>query len=210
MVPVFRRGEHILQEKYKTSKKAVSFYNKQMINYLNDDMKCFITNQEMMFISTSDSKGNCDSSFRAGEKGFIKVIDDGMLIYPEYQGNGVMASMGNILENPHIGLMFIDFFKHTIGLHVNGSAEIYETKELHTLRLSDYMINNLEKSEGNRAELWVVVTVEEAYIHCSKHIPKLTKLDKEMMWGTESEQKKGGDFFNVKSRKELRNNSISY
>ncbi|WP_243450169.1 pyridoxamine 5'-phosphate oxidase family protein [Neobacillus terrae] len=55
-----------------------------------------------MFIATADSSGNSDSSFRAGSLAFVRVIDDKTIIYPEYKGNGVMASLGNIIENPHI------------------------------------------------------------------------------------------------------------
>ncbi|MDY0396445.1 pyridoxamine 5'-phosphate oxidase family protein [Virgibacillus halophilus] len=104
------RGEHLLQEKYGTVKKAAAFYNNQMLHHLNGVMIDFISEQSMMFISTADKDGNCDSSFRAGPKGFVKVIHEKLLIYPEYKGNGVMASLGNIEENPHVGLMFIDFF----------------------------------------------------------------------------------------------------
>ena len=52
------------------------------------------------------------------------------LIYPEYRGNGVFANLGNIRENPHIGLLIIDFYKDTIGLHVNGKARIVENEDL--------------------------------------------------------------------------------
>jgi predicted pyridoxine 5'-phosphate oxidase superfamily flavin-nucleotide-binding protein len=124
------RGEQILQEQYRTKKRAASFYENQMLNYLNEKMTEFVSKQSMVFIATADASGNCDSSFRAGSAGFVRVLDEKTLIYPEYRGNGVMASLGNIIENPHIGLMFIDFFEHNIGLHVNGIASIIENREL--------------------------------------------------------------------------------
>nr|MBC8285381.1 pyridoxamine 5'-phosphate oxidase family protein [Nitrospinota bacterium] len=117
-------GERELQKKYNTRKSADSFYNSQVLDYLNPEMQKFISEQEMVFIATSDSKGECDSSFRAGPKSFIKVLDNNTLVFPEFKGNGVMASLGNISENPQIGLMFIDFFRSSIGLHVNVKAEI--------------------------------------------------------------------------------------
>src|SRR5690625_5384410 len=89
-----------------------------------------------------------------------------------------MASMGNIIENPHIGLMFIDFFENQIGLHVNGKASILEKDQLTKLEISVGMINELKEKEGSKAERWIVIEVEEAYIHCSKHIPKLKQLDR--------------------------------
>ena len=118
--------EHASQETYGTSKKAAAFHKKQMLNYLNPSMCEFIAQQEMVFIATSDAKGECDCSFRAGLPGFIPVIENDLLAYPEYRGNGVLASLGNISENPHIGMVFIDFFRSTVGLHINGTASIWK------------------------------------------------------------------------------------
>lgn len=190
-----QQGEYLLQEQHGTMKKAAAFYNKQMLDHLNSVMKQFITLQEMMFISTADSRGNCDSSFRAGSPGFVRVINDKTLIYPEYKGNGVMASLGNIIENPHIGLLFIDFIENQIGLHVNGKASILENQQLTFLDIPEETITVIKEEEGNKAERWVVLEVEEAYIHCSKHIPKLQKLKKE--------KSTSGDFFKTK---QLENN----
>jgi uncharacterized protein len=195
-------GEHLLQEQHGTTKKASSFYENQMLYYLNDKMTEFISNQGMMFIATSDSRGNCDSSFRAGAVGFVRVIDDKTLIYPEYKGNGVMASLGNIIENPHIGLMFIDFFEHYIGLHVNGKASILENGQLSLLKMTEKIKKDIKEKEGNRPERWVMIKVDEAYIHCSKHIPKLKKMDKKIYWGTDDGKQKNGNFFKAKQSKE--------
>ncbi|MFC0472402.1 pyridoxamine 5'-phosphate oxidase family protein [Halalkalibacter kiskunsagensis] len=199
-------GEQILQDKYNTTRRAAAFYNNQMLNHLNSDMESFISEQEMVFISTSDSRGHCDSSFRAGYPGFVRVIDKTTLAYPEFRGNGVMASMGNITENPHIGLMFIDFFESSVGLHVNGRAYICENKELETLQLSEEAINDIQKQNGKKVERWVVIEVEEAFIHCSKHIPKLKKGDKQIENQENNIKKVDGDYFNVKQNK--RNSSV--
>src|SRR6202041_2136586 len=97
--------------------------------YLNGPMRDFIAQREFLFISAAASRGECDCSFRAGPRGFVQSLNDRTLIYPEYRGNGVLASVGNILVNPHIGMLFVDFVQHSIGLHANGSAEILETDE---------------------------------------------------------------------------------
>lgn len=193
-------GEHLLQERYGTANRALSFYNNQMLDHLNEEMKSFIAEQEMMFIATADGHGECDCSFRAGPPGFVHVLDEKTLIYPEYRGNGVMASLGNILENPHIGIVFIDFFQHAIGLHVNGKATIIENEQLMKMAdLPERMVEELNKEGFRKPERWVMVKVEEAYIHCSKHIPLLQKLDKEIEWGTDDAVRKGGDFFKAKN-----------
>jgi len=122
-------GEHELQHKYHTDLQALAFYKHQMLDHLNSVMRVFIARQEMMFVGTADRRGHAHTSFRAGPAGFVKVLDEKTLAYPEYLGSGVMSTLGNIFENPHIGLMFIDFVGDRVGLHVNGSARIVETEE---------------------------------------------------------------------------------
>jgi hypothetical protein len=65
------------------------------------------------------------------------------------------------------------------------------------------MVNDIKEKEGNRPERWVIIKVDEAYIHCSKHIPKLKEMDKKNIWGTDDEKQKGGDFFKVKQSKKV-------
>jgi len=186
-------GEHKLQENLGTTKRARAFYNNQVLDHLNTQMCEYLARQEMVFVSTADAAGDCDCSFRAGPPGFVRVLDERTLAYPEYRGNGVLASMGNLVENPRLGLLFLDFFATTVGLHVNGTARIVENGALLAPQESD--------GQGALpAWLWVVIEVEEAYIHCSKHVPRLTKLSKEIEWGTDDPIKKGGDFFRASSK----------
>ncbi|MEQ1559419.1 MAG: pyridoxamine 5'-phosphate oxidase family protein [Methyloglobulus sp.] len=190
-------GEHHLQQKYGTLKRALRFYDKQVLNYLSPVMKEFIGKQEILFIATADKHGDCDCSFRFGKPGFVRPLNDSYLIYPEYRGNGVMASQGNITENPHIGMIFVDFFASTVGLHVNGKAKIVEHEDLLLYRkeLPQDVMAEIN-SEGNfRPERWIMVEIEEAYIHCSKHIPLLKKAEKEITWGTDDDKLKRSDFF---------------
>jgi uncharacterized protein len=193
------KGEHNLQKQFKTEKSASSFYNAQLLNHLNPEMRQFVAEQEMVFISTSDSNGECDASFRAGHSGFVAVLDEKNLIFPEYRGNGVLASLGNISENPHIGMVFIDFCQNSIGLHVNGKAKIISTEEIEIKPDPAGKIKLALKNSGQKKPIsWVEVEVVEAYIHCSKHIPLMQKKDKTIHWGTDDEKLKGGDFFKAK------------
>ncbi|PTM59625.1 pyridoxamine 5'-phosphate oxidase family protein [Desmospora activa] len=193
-------GEHLLQRQYGTDKRALAFYNNQMMDRLNDHMIAYIAQQEMAFISTADGNGECDASFRAGPPGFVRILNRRQLIYPEYRGNGVMASLGNIVENPHIGILFVDFFNTAVGLHVNGKASIVENADLLLQPdLPDVIREDILTADGKKPERWVLVDVEEAYIHCSKHIPLLRKREREIDWGTDDFVKKGGDHFQVKS-----------
>ena len=195
-----------MQAEFGTACRAQSFYRRQVLDRLSERMQAFIAEQEMMFVSTADARGNCDCSIRAGLPGFVCVVDERTLAYPEYRGNGVMASLGNLTENPHVGLRFVDFFRSTVGCHVNGEASIVETAEVlrgegsFPARLRAAVVRAEEEaSGGRRPERWVIVRVEEAYIHCSKHIPLLGKLDKEIAWGTDDVAAKGGDYFQVRN-----------
>jgi len=198
-------GERTLQERYGTKKRADRFYERQMIDYLNPHMLEFIREQELLFIATADSKGECDSSFRAGLPGFVRILNNKTLAYPEYRGNGVLASLGNISENPQIGLMFLDFFKTTIGLHVNGKAHIVENSEfLESNETPQEVLDDIATDNGKKPERWVCVEVEEAYIHCSKHIPRLSRQEKKIAWGTDDVKLKGGNFFQIDQKKKTR------
>jgi len=116
-------GERILQEQYGTTQRAAQFYHHQFSGQLTPNMIEFIGRMEMAFIATSGRAGECDCSFRAGPAGFLRVLDGRTIAYPEFRGNGVMASLGNVLQNPHIGMLMVDFTRDLIGLHVNGDAE---------------------------------------------------------------------------------------
>jgi predicted pyridoxine 5'-phosphate oxidase superfamily flavin-nucleotide-binding protein len=176
------QGEHELQRRYRSGDRADRFYREQVLDRLNDRMIQFIGRQEMVWIATADGHGECDCSFRAGPPGFVQVLDARTLRYPEYRGNGVMASLGNILENPHVGMVFLDLDQERIGLHVNGTARIVEAG-WHDLARP-------------RVERWVEVRVDEAYIHCRKHLPHLVRANGEgRAWGTDDARAKGGDYF---------------
>lgn len=164
-----------------------------MRDRLSDRMVDHIRRQEMVFVATADADGNCDCSPRFGNTGFVLVLDDKTLAYPEYRGNGVFASVGNILENPHIGLVFVDFFDTTVGLHVNGAAAVHPAAELPPT-LASYLEKNTS-APGPPVERWVVITVDEAYIHCSKHVPLLEKKGKTIKWGTDDPIAKSDAYF---------------
>jgi hypothetical protein len=197
-MPPGSQGERVLQRQYGSVDRANEFYDTQMHNHLNDRMVKLIERQEMMFIATSDAKGECDSSFRAGFPGFVIVLDDKTLIYPEYRGNGVYASLGNISENPHVGMLFVDFFDSTIGLHVNGKAKVIDSERmLQRVAATETVCEAIQMVDGPQPERWVQVTVEEAYIHCAKHVPRLEKAEKKIHWGSDDDSHKGGRFFDV-------------
>ncbi len=187
-------GEHLLQAASGSERRAERFYDEQLLDHLNRAMQEFVGRMDMAFISTADARGECDASLRAGPRGFIEVLDEHHLAYPEYRGNGVLASLGNISENPHVGILLVDFVTDMIGLHINGKARVVEGTDLRGLhpRLPT------EFDRGRTPERWVVVRVEEAYIHCRKHIPRMAPVQRQRSWGTDDSLRKGGDYFAAK------------
>jgi uncharacterized protein len=193
-------AEQQAQARFGTARRAAAFDANQRLDHVNAAMQDFIARQTMVSIATADGQGRCDCSFRAGEPGFVHVLDPRTLAYPEYRGNGVMASVGNVLENPHIGMIFLDYCHTTVGLHVNGRARVVEARDMLTQpHLPLPLLEAARRKGGRRPEAWIVIEVEEAYIHCSKHVPLMKQLDKHIEWGTDDDMAKGGDFFHIKS-----------
>ncbi len=191
-------GEHTLQQQYGTADRAGTFYRNQVLDRLNDRMVAFVGRMEMAFVATADGHGECDCSIRCGPAGFVHVLDDRTLAYPEYRGNGVMASLGNLSESGHVGLLFVDFLQDCVGLHVNGRAGVVETDALLARPgLPERVWDDCQLRGGRRPERWVVVEVIEAYIHCAKHLPMMAKVPKKIRWGTDDSVAKGGDYFGV-------------
>jgi predicted pyridoxine 5'-phosphate oxidase superfamily flavin-nucleotide-binding protein len=189
-------GEHLLQRTYGTEERAGRFYRDQVLDHLNPEMVEFVGRMEMAFVGTADAGGECDSSFRAGPPGFLHVLDPKRIAYPEYRGNGVLASLGNISENPHVAVLMIDFVRDLIGLHVNGRASIIDDVELR----GEHPGLPASDERGRTPERWVVVHVEETYVHCRKHIPRMEPVSRDRDWGTDDVKRKGGDYFNVRAR----------
>lgn len=189
-------GEEQLQQRLGTTVRAERFHGEQVLDRLNARMREFVARQEMFFLATADARGVCDNTFRAGPPGFLHVLDERTLAYPEYRGNGVLASLGNIEENPRVAVLLVDFFHDRIGLHVNGRARIVDDA---VLRAAHPQLP-ADEVPGRRPVVWVEVTVEEAYVHCAKHIPQLYKAPRGpggdgRAWGTDDVRRKGGDFF---------------
>ncbi|MFJ3174910.1 pyridoxamine 5'-phosphate oxidase family protein [Streptomyces roseus] len=168
--------------------RAARFYDQQVRPCLTPEMREFIGRQSMVFLATADSGGACDSSFRAGPPGFVHVLDEHTLAYPEFRGNGVLASAGNMTENPHLGMLFVDFTHHRVGLHVNGVARLYHDEDLRSTQPG----LPRDTAPGRSPEMWVHLTVEEAYIHCSKYIPHLVPGPRA---GHPSDRPKDADYF---------------
>ncbi|GAA0365452.1 pyridoxamine 5'-phosphate oxidase family protein [Bacillus horti] len=138
--------------------------------------KEFIAKSPFLLIATSDAKGCCDVSPRGDAPGFVHVIDDKHLFIPERPGNKRMDSIRNILENPHIGLIFlIPGLGETF--RVNGKACISRDPQL----LERTAVN------GKVPLLGIGVEIVEGYMHCAKAF-KRSGLWQPEAWLSEAER----------------------
>jgi len=91
--------------------------------------RAFIQGCSMFFIATADAQGQPDCSYKGGLPGFVRVLDEHTLAIPDYDGNGMYRSWGNVLVNPQVGLLFLDF-ERPKRLRVNGVATVGEDDPL--------------------------------------------------------------------------------
>lgn len=110
------------------------------------------------FLATSDARGRCDCSFKGGGKGLVKIVSSTRLAFPDFGGNGAFMSIGNILVNPHVGLLFIDF-SDGARLRINGRAAVHEEGEMIAF--------------FSAARRVISVDIEEVVPNCARHIPRL-------------------------------------
>lgn len=128
-----------------------------------DNDKAFIESRDMFFLSTIDAEGRPTVSYKGGDPGFIRVVDEKTLAFPSYDGNGMFYSMGNISGNGQVGLLFIDF-ENPYRLRLHGEASLDKNDPL----MSDY----------KEADLIVRIKVTKIWQNCPRYIHKYVKEDK--------------------------------
>lgn len=120
---MFHDGMRKLQDIRETRNIADRLEQTIVHSVFTESDKAFIQKCPMVFVATSDAHGLPDCSYKGGLPGFVKVINDNILVFPDYDGNGMYRSWGNLVVNPNIGLLFIDF-ENQSRLRVNGSATV--------------------------------------------------------------------------------------
>ncbi len=140
------------------------------INFLDKHCKQFIARAPFVLVATSNQHGQCDVSPRGDAPGFVQVLGDNHLAVPDRPGNKRFDTFENILDNPHVGLLFmIPGLQET--LRVNGKAAIIQDDE----------ILEAARVDGQRPLFAVGVEVEQAFIHCAKAFIR-SKLWKSESW----------------------------
>lgn len=124
---------------------------------LDPHAKAFVARAPFLTIGTQSATGRADVSPRGDAPGFVQVLDDRTLLIPDRPGNNRLDTLSNILANPAVGLLFmIPGFDDT--LRINGRARITRDPAL-LARLSVH---------DRKPTVAIVVTIEEAFLHCAK------------------------------------------
>jgi predicted pyridoxine 5'-phosphate oxidase superfamily flavin-nucleotide-binding protein len=155
MSEIYSPEHRALQQMFDTSRLADRVEELIVRPEIPDDSKAFIESRDMFFLTSVDHRGYPTCSYKGGAPGFVRVVNPGTIAFPSYNGNGMFLSMGNIVANSKIGMLFIDFeTPHRVRIH--GLASIDRNDPL------------LAEFEG--AELVVRVAVTETFINCPRYI----------------------------------------
>jgi predicted pyridoxine 5'-phosphate oxidase superfamily flavin-nucleotide-binding protein len=123
-ISLYHDGSRELQSRFQTRRLADRLQEVIAHDVFTDADHVFIESRPMFFLATADAGGRPDCSYKGGRPGFVRVVGPGALAFPSYDGNGMFKSLGNILVNPHVGLLFVDF-ESPRRLRVNGRASLH-------------------------------------------------------------------------------------
>src|SRR6478672_2095013 len=121
--PLYHQGNRQLQDQFDSRRIADRLEQVTVHDRFSEDDAAFVSRSAMFFLATADAHGRPDVSYKGGLPGFVRIVDDQTLAFPDYDGNGMFKSLGNILANPKVGLLFVDF-EHPNRMRVSGTASI--------------------------------------------------------------------------------------
>ena len=158
----YHEGMRELQDARETRALADRLEKVTMRTAFTDEDRGFIQRCRMFFVATADSHAQPDCSYKGGLPGFVRVVDDRTLAIPDYDGNGQYRSWGNVLVNPRVGLLFIDF-ETPRRLRVNGTAVVNREDAL--------------LAEFPGAVFVVRVSAARIFPNCPRYIHKMQLVD---------------------------------
>jgi len=159
---VYHEGMRRLQDRFDTRRLADRLDEKLGRTAFSAEDREFIESRRLFFLATSDAQGRPDCSYKGGDPGFVRVSGASELAFPSYDGNGMFRSLGNVLANPAVALLFIDF-ERPHRLRVNGEAAIVEGDPL------------LEAFPG--AQLVVRVRATRIFPNCPRYVHRMSLVE---------------------------------
>lgn len=165
---MFHEGNRALQDKYGGRAVADRIVDLVESDSISDEFREFIESVPFFFLATSAGE-NTDCSFKGGSPGFVRVTTPKTLIFPDYDGNRMYKSLGNIVENPNVGLLFMKFGAEEgqgelfLRVRINGTATIHDEHAA------------LDSYPG--AHRIVAVAVAHVYPNCPRYVPHMTLVE---------------------------------
>ena len=159
---LFNDGSRSYQDRFDTRRLADRIDERLVRDWIDDDDRAFIERCDMLFIATADADGRPQCSYKGGDTGFVQVVDEHTVAFPNYDGNGMYLSAGNALVNQHVGLLFINFEERK-RLRLNGTAEHVDDDPL----LRDYP----------EAQFLWRVRATEVFPNCPRYIHHYTLVE---------------------------------
>ena len=162
MSSLYGAHHRALQDRFETRGLADRLEATTVHDFLTDEERGFVESRDMVFLSTVDERGYPSVSYKGGDPGFVRVLDERTLALPIYNGNGMFVSTGNISASGKVGLLFVDFETGAHRLRVHGSASV---------DADDPLVGEIAG-----AELVVRVGVEEVFPNCPRYVHRYRKL----------------------------------
>jgi predicted pyridoxine 5'-phosphate oxidase superfamily flavin-nucleotide-binding protein len=160
---LYHDGSRSLQDRFDTRRLADRIDDVKVTDVIGDRDREFIESMDMLFIATADEQGRPNCSYKGGDPGFVRVLDERTIAFPLYDGNGMFLSGGNLLVNPEVGLLFISFERRR-RLRLNGTATIDANDEL--------------TPEWPGALLVVRVRAREVFPNCPRYIHRYEPVER--------------------------------
>jgi len=160
---MYHEGNRGLQDAFGSRALADRLEERLRRDRFNEDDAAFVAGLGFFFLATADAQGRPDCSFKGGPPGFVAVAAPDELVFPDYDGNGMFKSLGNIVVNPHVGLLFIAMGETPRRLRVNGRAELVRDDP------------RIEATPG--AQLLVKVTPTDIFPNCPRYVPNMTLVE---------------------------------
>jgi predicted pyridoxine 5'-phosphate oxidase superfamily flavin-nucleotide-binding protein len=158
----FHSGMRELQDRFEGRAVPDRLADNRMRTAFSDTDREFIQTSSFFFLSTATPE-SVDCSFKGGDPGFVQVVGENILEWPDYDGNRMYRSLGNIIRNPRLGLLFIRFdgtrFDGSARLRVNGKAVLDESDAAR------------EGIPG--AKRIIRMTAEHIFTNCPRYIPTM-------------------------------------
>lgn len=159
----FHQGELAVQRLWGTDSQWDNERIERLLwDHIPEEYHKRIEQTKFFFLATSGQDGSCDCSFKGGGSNLVRILSTTQLAFPDFEGNGAFMSLGNIRQNPHVGMLFIDF-SDGARLRINGTAQIHDSGDIMNLFAG--------------ASRVVVVDVDLVVPNCSTHIPRMKFVD---------------------------------